>query len=88
MPPKNSLAAFKKTSDQPRILQKPPLDVVIKQEPEKRGRKPKTLAAKESEVVALKLTPAEKEALEEKAGLVPVATFLKHYLRTKTNILD
>jgi len=50
------------------------------------GRKAKKPEDKESEIVALKLTKAELARLEEKAGLVPKSTFLKHILRTETDI--
>lgn len=52
------------------------------------GRKAKKPEDKESEIVAIKLTKAELSVLEEKAGLVPKSTYLKHILRTTTDIFD
>ncbi|WP_039019239.1 hypothetical protein [Halocynthiibacter namhaensis] len=52
------------------------------------GRKPKKPEDKESEIVAIKLTIAELAKLEEKAGLVPKSTYLKHIIRTTTDIFD
>lgn len=52
------------------------------------GRKAKKPEDKESEIVAIKLTKAELAKLEEKAGLVPKSTYLKHILRTTTDIFD
>lgn len=52
------------------------------------GRKAKKPEDKESEIVAIKLTKAELAKLEEKAGLVPKSTYLKHILRTTTNIFE
>lgn len=56
--------------------------------PKGRAKKPpKPAKERESEMLGLMLTPTEKAALAEKAGLVGVSTFLKHYLRTETNLL-
>ena len=52
------------------------------------GRKAKKPEDKESEIVAIKLTPAELAKLEEKAGLVPKSTYLKHILRNETDIFE
>lgn len=52
------------------------------------GRKAKKPEDKESEIVAIKLTKAELAMLEKKAGLVPKSTYLKHILRTTTDIFD
>lgn len=52
------------------------------------GRKPKRPEDKESEIVAIKLTKTELAKLEEKAGLVPKSTYLKHIIRTETDIFD
>ena len=87
MPKKTDISAYK-TPTNPPILKTAQEAAKAKVEKGKRGRKPKATAQKESEVVALKLTPAEKKALEKKAGLTPVATYLKHYLRTDTKIFE
>ena len=81
MPKKNDLSAFKKAEPagpaaSKSLLSKKPV-----------GRKAKKPADKESEIVAIKLTKAELAILEEKAGLVPKSTYLKHILRTKTDLL-
>ena len=82
MPKKNDLSMFKKVEQvQPNEL-KPILA------PKTVGRKAKKPEDKESEIVALKLTKAELARLEEKAGLVPKSTFLKHILRTETDIFN
>ena len=51
------------------------------------GRKKKPVDEKESETVVLKLTIAEYKALEKKAGLVKMGTYLKHFIRTETDML-
>lgn len=50
------------------------------------GRPPKKESEKESEIVALKFTRSQKEAIKERAGDVPLATFLKRLLVENTNI--
>ena len=50
------------------------------------GRKPKPLNERESETVVLKLTVEEMMQLKDKAGLIPLATYVKHHLRNKTDI--
>ncbi len=52
------------------------------------GRKPKEWQEKQSEMVGLRFTPSELATIKQQAGLVPVATFLKNALITKTNILS
>ncbi len=49
-------------------------------------RKPKPASEKESEIVTLKITMHEMGALKEKAGLVPIATYVKHYLREESDL--
>lgn len=43
---------------------------------------------KQSEIVGLRFTKSELAKIKEKAGLVPVATFLKHRLSKYINISD
>jgi len=50
-------------------------------------RKSKPIAEKQSELVGLRFTPSELAKIKEKAGLVPVATFLKNELVEKSDIL-
>ena len=52
------------------------------------GRPSKLAAECESEPLTLKLTPIEMAVLKEKAGLVPLSRYLKHYLRTQTKVFD
>lgn len=52
----------------------------------KPGRKKKKPELKESEILALKLTEAEIETIRDKAGLTPLSTYVKHYIRTQTDL--
>lgn len=87
MPNKNDLTAIKLKSKN--ALQPPKTEFnSVSSLQAKAGRKPKDLAEKESETVVLKLTRQELEHLKEKAGLVPLGTFVKHHLRNKTDLLN
>lgn len=63
---------------------------VLKEAIDKRKAKTRTIKKKKSEKetyrITLFVTPAEGEALEKKAGLVKIGTFVKHQIRTKTDI--
>ena len=85
MPKKNDLSLFKRTENVVSVKPSEPQSLLA---PKTIGRKPKKPADKESEVVAIKLKPAELAKLEEKAGLVPKSTYLKHILRSETDIFD
>lgn len=85
MPKKNDLSMFKKGEVDVSVKPNEPKSILA---PKVTGRKPKRPAEKESEVVAIKLTPAEFAKLEKKAGLVPKSTFLKHIIRTETDIFE
>ena len=85
MPSKNDLSMFKKVEPDNSVKPNEPKSILA---PKTVGRRPKKPADKESEVVAIKLTPAELAKLEEKAGLVPKSTYLKHILRNKTDIFE
>ncbi|MEC4090902.1 hypothetical protein [Pseudoalteromonas rubra] len=52
------------------------------------GRTAKPAAEKQSELVGLRFTPSELAVVKQKAGLVPVATFIKNELIEKTALLD
>ncbi|WP_221902256.1 hypothetical protein [Bathymodiolus platifrons methanotrophic gill symbiont] len=53
----------------------------------KKASKPKTVKERDSEVISIKITPTELAIIKEKAGeLVPLGTFVKHYIRTKTDL--
>lgn len=80
MPKKNDLSMYK--SVEPVKLDEPKSILA----PKTVGRKPKAPEEKESEIVAIKLTKSELSLLEEKAGLVPKSTYLKHILRNETDI--
>ncbi|SFL43540.1 hypothetical protein [Shimia haliotis] len=82
MPKKNDLSMFKKVEQ---VQPNEPKSILA---PKTVGRKAKKPEDKESEIVAIKLTKAELAKLEEKAGLVPKSTYLKHILRTTTDIFD
>lgn len=85
MPKKNDLSMFKAGDPVNSVKPSAPKSILA---PKTIGRKPKKPADKESEVVAIKLTPAELAKLEEKAGLVPKSTYLKHILRNTTDIFE
>ena len=52
------------------------------------GRPAKSVDECESEPLTLKLTPIEMAILKEKAGLVPLSRYFKHYVRTTTHLFD
>jgi|TARA_R110001599_G_scaffold333493_2_gene549476 hypothetical protein len=85
MPKKNDLSIFKKVESVNSVKPNEPKSILA---PKTVGRKPKRAEDKESEIVAIKFTKAELAKLEEKAGLVPKSTYLKHILRSKTDIFD
>ncbi len=84
MPAKNDLSAFKAKAPQPTLVTTPKPDEPTPAAP--RGRKAKSAEDKESETLALKFTKAEMDALTRKAGLVPKGSFVKHILRTQTDL--
>ncbi len=76
MPSKNDLSALSL-----KRKNKLPENLAVQPGIQTAWRKPKPASEKESEIVTLKITMREMEALKEKAGLVPIATYVKHYLR-------
>lgn len=82
MPNKNNLTAIK--SSNKNTLKKGELNTVSTVNQGRAGRKPKDVSEKESETVVLKLTIQELENLKNRAGLVPLGTFIKHHLRNET----
>ncbi len=52
------------------------------------GRPSKPAAECESEVISIKITPAEMAILKQKAGLVPLGRYLKHHLRQQTSLFS
>ena len=83
MPKKNDLSIFKNVESFNSAKPNEPKPILA---PKTVGRKPKSAEEKESEIVAIKFTKAELAKLEEKAGLVQKSTYLKHILRSKTDI--
>ncbi len=47
----------------------------------------KKVTEKQSKMVWLRFTPSEYEKIQAKAGLVPVATYLRHLLAEHTDLL-
>ena len=84
MPSRNDLSGLKIEPKNTLIgLQQPDLSV-------KNGtpwRYPKPPQEKQSQVVGLRFTPSEIETLKKHAGLVPLATFIRDQLMSKTDIL-
>ena len=85
MPKKNDLSIYKKVESGNSVKPNEPKSILA---PKTVGRKHKSIEDKESEIVAIKFTRAELAKLEEKAGLVPKSTYLKHILRTKTDTFN
>lgn len=81
MPSKNDLSALK-VQPKNTLVSTPKL--ASKETASGRKKAPED---KESELIGLKLTPKEKAHLQEKAGRIPLATFLKDYLRNQTDLL-
>lgn len=51
-------------------------------------RKPKPIAEKQSEMIGLRFTKQEHQLIKDKAGLVPIATYLKNALFTQTDVFE
>jgi hypothetical protein len=91
MPKKsNSLASLKTASENK-------LEVAAAKEPNPKastskpgsvGRPQKPVSEKETYSLLLKITPRERNLLQEKAGLVPLATLVKAHLREPGGLLD
>lgn len=79
MPKRNDLSAYK---SQPKQVLKAVPNPAPQPVEKGRGPKPKPMAEKRSEKVLLSLTPGERAKLEEQAGLVPLATWIVHHLRS------
>lgn len=50
------------------------------------GRKAKPVTEKQSELIGLRFTKSELELIKAKAGLVPVATYIKNELEVNTDL--
>ena len=86
MPSKNDISQFSAVPKKPILPKSAPVaQKEVKKasapKPKKPGRKPKKDQDKESYLVALRFTQEEGKILEEKAGMVPLATYLKHFVR-------
>jgi hypothetical protein len=87
MPAKNDLSAYKTKASQSTLISTPKAEEhEASPLAPARGRKAKSVEDKESETLALKFTKAEMDALTRKAGLVPKGSFVKHILRTQTDL--
>ncbi len=92
MPSKNDLTSLK--TKPKTILSKDDSEVGIKKLDIKSeakpsaGRPPKPTAEKESFPVGMRFTEDEGAILQKKAGLVPLATYLKVFLRERTDIFS
>ncbi len=84
MPSKNDLSSIKAEPKNTLIKTPKPAS---KQTKRRVGRPPKPVKEKESELLGLRFTPSEFMVLKEKAGLVPLATFVKDHIRRNTDLL-
>jgi len=75
---------IKKNQILPKEIKSPEETLLAK----KLGRKEKPIEEKQGEVISMKLTLFEFNKLKDKAGLVPLSTYIKHHIRTKTDLLD
>ena len=97
---KNSLKAFKTL--EPTLLKpapaqknqeaKPTIERKVarvggQKEASKVGRKPKTAGQKEIHQVGVRFNDEEYAALQRNAGLVPIATLIKDFLRKNSDLL-
>lgn len=85
MPSKNDLSALKVKSKNSLVKAQETFNK--KQGNSTAWRKPKPVMEKQSEIVWLRFTKSELAQIKEKAGLVPVATFLKNELYQRSNLL-
>jgi len=68
--------------DKPRQL----LKVEENTSSKKAGRKPIPVAQKGTEMISIKVTAEQKRIIQEKAGLIPIATFIKDVLKKSGNL--
>ena len=92
MPSKNDISSLKDLGKKKAILPKAETaeaqPAVASQAPARAGRKPKPPHLKETRTVQIRFTEEEMQALEARAGLIPLATFLKHHLKTQTDFME
>jgi len=99
---KNSLKAFKTVEpslltptteakapkeEKPSIERKVAARAGEKKQAPKVGRKPKQAGQKEIHQVGIRFNDEEYGALQKNAGLVPIATLIKDFLRKNSNLL-
>ena len=74
--------------EKPNILKKAEL-VSMQTESKKVMGRPKTpVEDRLSESIRLLFTPKEKEVIVKKAGDVPLATFIKNYIKRNTDLIE
>lgn len=73
--------------EKPHLLGKAEKNLTQLKEKGKIGRPKVVPSVKASETITLKLTVAEKELFQSKAGDVPLGTFLKNYLKRETDLI-
>ena len=81
MPSKNDLSSLKVQSKNSLIEAQEELN---KKQTSTVWRKAKPIMEKQSEIVGLRFTKSELAEIKKKAGLIPLATYLKHQLCNKT----
>ena len=81
MPSKNDLSNLKVESKNSLVEAQEELN---NKQASKAWRKPKPIMEKQSEIVGLRFTKSELAEIKERAGLIPVATYLKNKLIKKT----
>ena len=84
MPSKNDLSSLKVQSKNSLVEAQTKLN---NKQPSTAWRKPKPVMEKQSEIVGLRFTKSELTEIKKKAGLVPVATYIKDIIKTGTNLL-
>lgn len=82
---KNSLASVK-VKDEKTLKDIEQVSAIAHEKKSKVGRKKKPAEEKETGIVTLKILQSELENLKKNAGVEPLSTYVKRYLRTETDI--
>lgn len=85
MPSKNDISSYQ---IKPKNILSDANKVKKGMQPSQAWRKPMLARNKRTESVIIKFTPSEKNMIETKAGLVPLAVYLRNALASQTNIFD
>lgn len=85
MPSKNDLSSYKLT---PKNILSDAHKASVTTQKSPAWRKPLLAREKRSESIIIKFTPSEKNIIETKAGLVPLAVYLRDILAHQTNLFD